>query len=197
MLIDTKKAERKLREAFYAVKDELGIDNITNEEIDFFVNEESIRSVQEDREKYFMSLKRLKKELCVRFRNYRVIGRVKSLSSIFGKYMQFRSTRDAFGLKMITGDAWECYQLKEWFEENYSIVDVDDRIKSPKDNGYRDLKLILEYRLEDDSILVEVIIQSQQMFVDSQTIQAHELAYPWKYRPEIQNLPASYREMRF
>jgi len=70
-------------------------------------------------------------------------------------------------------------------------MEKDDRIKEPKANGYRDLKLVVEYR----GALVEIIIQSQEMYVDSQTLQSHRLAYPWKYKPAIQELPIEYREI--
>jgi len=187
-MLDCKKAETLLRQAFYAVKEDL---NLTVEDIDFFVREETIRSLQADREMMEEPLTALRDALALRFRNYRIIGRIKSLTSIYAKYMQDRSTADAFALKVITQTESQCYQMAEWIEKNFRIMEKDDRIKEPKANGYRDLKLVVEYR----GALVEIIIQSQEMYVDSQTLQSHRLAYPWKYKPAIQELPIEYREI--
>lgn len=198
-MVDTyEEAEQKLRQAFYEVKEEL---KTTKEEIDFLVNKACIESVQKDRENMLEPLKHFKEELSMRFRNYRVIGRVKSLTSIFGKCIQERSTCDAFGIKIITNNTAECMELFEWICEHFKIIDFDEKsdnkIKYPKSNGYRHIKCVIEYPIGKANVAVEIIIQSQQMYVDSHTIQAHELVYPWKYNPAILNLPKDYREMKF
>ena len=94
-IFDARAAERNIRSAFYEVKELL---DVTEEDIDFFVNEEMIREFQERRLSKFSELKKLKADLQMRFRDYRVEGRIKSLTSLLGKYMKGRKLLDTFGL---------------------------------------------------------------------------------------------------
>ena len=183
-------AQEKLRTAFYAVKEELGIND---EIIDFYVNAENIHSIQVDRERMLEPLTLLKEELEKKFPNFRIKGRVKSLASTFGKYMMQRSTWDVFGIKIITPNYVSSYAMAAWLMENYKYVEFEDRTEFPKPNGYSDLKVIVRY----EDVLVEFIVQTNRQYADSDTLQAHHLVYPWKYRREIRELPLDYKEMKF
>jgi len=187
---DAKKAETELRKAFYLVQDEL---KVSREVIDWKIQEDVVREMQERRLAKLEGLKKLKKQMEFRFRDYRFEGRIKSLASIFGKHLECRKLMDAFGLRIIVMTEDQAYAMVEWIKHNYVVFEFKDKVKNPKDNGYQDLKLIVEY---GDSYM-EFIIQTQQMFVNSCTIQAHNLVYPWKYHPAIQELPLEYREVKF
>ena len=79
-----------------------------------------------------------------------------------------------------------------------SMFDFKDKILHPKANGYKDLKLVIHYVLKSgEDILVEFIIQTPEMYVDSHTIQKHSNVYPWKYHDVIKNLPAEYEYVEF
>lgn len=187
---DAQKAEQDLRMAFYKVKDELGV---SDEIIDFYVQADLIYALQEIRLSRFEDLKELKDGLQLRFRNFRLEGRIKSLTSILGKHMQGRKLLDAFGIKIIVGNVHECYRMARWILRNYPEYEIKDRIKNPRANGYRDLKIVVEY----DNSYLEFIIQTTDMYVDAMTIQAHNIAYPWKYHPAILGLPGEYGAIKF
>ncbi len=198
-MLNLKNAEKELRDAFFEVKDQLGV---TTEKIEFFINRDIIRSIEKDRKKMAEPLKRLKMYLQLSFPEYRVSGRIKSLTSILGKYMQERTLLDTFGFKIIIpnieGETEEeriekCYQVKNWIEENFKIFDneYNDRIKNPKPTGYQDLKMVVEYF----DLMVEFIIQTENMYNNSKTgPQSHKEAYPWKYNPAIIALAKKYKE---
>lgn len=188
MFFDIIKAEQELREAFYCVMDQL---SLTREDIDTYVERSVIASVQAEREKMIEPLRELKSELETMFRNYRIKGRIKSLTSILGKLMQERTLMDAFGMKIITDDVYQCYCMKSWIEDNFKVVEFEDRIRNPKPNGYSDLKIVVEFK----NLQLEFIIQTNKMYVDSRTLQPHWVAYPWKYHPQILNLPFEYRKI--
>lgn len=198
-MLNLKKAETDLRAAFFEVKDQLGI---TPEKIEFFVNRDVIRSLEKDRKKMMEPLKRMKTYLSVSFPEYKVTGRIKSLTSILGKYMQERTLLDTFGFKIIIpnveGETEEeriekCYQVQKWVEENFKIFDneYNDRIKNPKSTGYQDLKMVIEYF----DLMIEFIIQTEDMYMSSKSgPQSHKATYPWKYHPAIVGLPKKYKE---
>ena len=198
-MLNLRSAEKELRAAFFAVSDQLGI---SKEKIIFFVNRDVIRSIEKDRKRMEEPLKRLKWYLQVSFPNYKVSCRIKSLTSIFGKYMQERTLLDTFGFKIIIPSAQfeseekaieECYRVKNWVEENFKILDgeFDDRIKNPKSSGYKDLKMVVECQ----ELMVEFIIQTEAMYENAKSgSQSHKEAYPWKYHPAITSLPKKYKE---
>ena len=198
-MLNLRRAEKDLRTAFFTVSEQLGI---SKEKILFFVNRDVIRSIEKDRKKMEEPLKRLKWYLEVSFPNYLVSGRIKSLTSILGKYMQERTLLDTFGFKIVIPsngceseeEAIEkCYQVKDWVEENFRILagEYNDRIKKPKPSGYQDLKMVVEYH----ELMVEIIIQTEEMFENAKSgSQSHKEAYPWKYHPAITSLPKKYKE---
>ncbi len=198
-MLNLKCAENDLRGAFFEVADQLGI---TPEKIEFFINRDVIRSIEKDRKRMAEPLKRLKTYLIVSFPEYKITGRIKSLTSILGKYMQERTLLDTFGFKIIIPDTEgeteeerikKCYQVKDWVEENFRIFDneYNDRIKNPKPTGYQDLKMVVEYF----DLMVEFIVQTESMYKMSKFgPQSHKEAYPWKYHPAITTLAKKYKE---
>lgn len=197
MGFDAKEAEILLREVFMTeeIKNALGTDEF---EIKNVVNENVIAQVQKEREENLEIARRLKGELEKMFANYRFSARLKSLPSIFGKMIrQLKSNTvslaDVFGIKVIVPTIKECYAFKEWLCENYTQFAFEDRIKNPKPNGYRDLKIVIMY----ENILIEFIIQTPIMYVDSHTKQKHSIVFPWKYHNVIKNLPAEYEYIEF
>lgn len=196
-MLNLRRAEKDLRTAFFAVSDLLGV---SKEKICFFVNRDIIKSIEKDRKKMQVPLRRLKWYLEVSFPEYKVSGRIKSLTSILGKFMKERTLLDTFGFKIIipSGECEEeaikkCYLVKDWVEQNFRIIsgEYDDRIKNPKPSGYQDLKLVVEY----NELMVEFIIQTERMDNGSKHgAQSHQETYPWKYHPAIKNLPEKYKE---
>ena len=200
-MLNLRRAEKDLRSAFFAVSDLLGV---SKEKIDFFVNRDVIKSIEKDRKRMEKPLERMRHYLEVSFPNYEVHGRIKSLTSILGKFMQDRTLLDAFGFKIVIPtteceseeEAIErCYEVQKWVEANFKIIgnEVNDRIKNPKASGYQDLKMVVEY----NNLMVEIMVQTQKMFDNAKYgYQSHEKAYPWKYHPAIKNLPEKYKEKK-
>ena len=198
-MLNLRRAEKDLRIAFFAVADQLGV---SQEKIMFFINRDVIKSIEKDRKKMEKPLERLKWYLQVSFPNYTVTGRIKSLTSILGKWMQERTLLDTFGFKIVIPsneceseeEAIEkCYQVKDWVEKNFRILadEYNDRIKKPKPSGYQDLKMVVEY----NELMVEIIVQTEKMYQNAKSgSQSHKAAYPWKYNPAIKNLPERYKE---
>ena len=198
-MLNLRCAEKDLRIAFFAVADQLGV---SKEKIMFFVNRDVIKSIEKDRKKMEKPLERLKWYLQVSFPNYTVTGRIKSITSILGKYMQGRTLLDAFGFKIVIPTSEceseeeaieKCYEVQKWVENNFKIInnEFNDRIKEPKPNGYQDLKMVVEY----NDLMVEIIVQTQRMADNAKNgNQAHNKAYPWKYEDAIKHLPEKYKE---
>lgn len=189
---DAKKAERLLREVFRTEEIANSL-MINEEEIIEVVHAAAIAQIQKERVENLDTAKSLKIELEEKFNSYRFSARLKSLPSIFGKMLRQRTLADVFGIKVIIPTIKECYEFKEWLCEQYKEFDFDDRIKKPKPNGYRDLKLVIYY----ENILIEFILQTPKMYVDSHTIQKHSIVFPWKYHDVIKNLPAEYEYIEF
>ena len=191
---DAKKAEADLRQALYSVESEL---KTSKEKINICAQADAIYNLQVGRLVKYEKLKNLKEELQTRFPDYRMEGRVKSLVSMLGKLLEGRMILDAFGIKIIVDTIDECYDMASWLERHFKAYAFEDKIENPKKNGYRDLNVIIEFDDDPDmgNTYLEVIIQTNKMFVDSMTIQAHSKAYPWKYKPEILGLPVEYREL--
>jgi (p)ppGpp synthase/HD superfamily hydrolase len=193
---DAKKAERLLRNALCSesILKEL---NVTVAQIKEVVQAEAIRQIQKERLNYGPA-KELKKRLFEIFPEYRFSARVKSLTSIFAKMARRRTLADVFGIKVVVPTVEECYSFGRFLEERYEIFDYEDKIVNPKENGYRDLKIVINYPVEgSNDILVEFIIQTFEMYVDAHTIQEHSLVFPWKYEDVIVNLPAEYGYIKF
>lgn len=193
MNFDVNKAVVDLRVAFYdpRVSGEL---QVSESEIDFFIDECVIYSLQKEREAHIDGMKKLLCELKEQFPEYPTIkGRVKSLHSILGKLMKDRSIADTFGFKIVvkSEDVQECYSVLNWTEKHFKVIDFDDRIKNPKENGYMDLKFVID----KDGVPVEFIVQTPKMYDLSKTVQKHELVYPWKYTEPIKNLPCEYKQI--
>lgn len=198
-MLNLKSAEKDLRNAFIQVADQI---EVTPEKIEFFINRDIIRSIEKDRKRMARPLKRLKSYLMVSFPEYKITGRIKSLTSILGKYMQERTLLDTFGFKIIIPDTIgeteeerieKCYQVQKWIEENFKIFEneYNDRIKNPKFTGYQDLKMVVEYF----DLMVEFIIQTESMYKNSKSgSQSHKEAYPWKYHSAITTLAKKYKE---
>ena len=189
---DSRKAEKRLREVFMnlEIKREL---NVTRKQIRKEVNYASIKQIQKERLENLPKAQAFKAELIKLFPELRFEARLKSLYSIFGKILKHRTTADAFGINVVTETEEACYGFYEWAAKQYTAYDLDDRIKNPKPNGYRDLKFIICY----EDFLIEFIVQTQSMYIDARTLQAHELVYPWKYHDVLKNLPAEYQAIKF
>lgn len=197
MDFDAKKAEMLLIEVFLTkeIKDELGV---TEQEVRAVVHAAAIEQIYNERLANLDAVKQFKEYVEKLFPSYRFSARLKSLPSIFGKALRNRTVADVFGMKIIVPTIEECYLMKEWLAEHYEVFDFDDRIKNPKPNGYRDLKLVIHYPGNNgEDILIEFIIQTPQMYVDSHTIQKHSIVFPWKYHDVIKNLPAEYEYLEF
>ncbi|MBE5812989.1 MAG: hypothetical protein E7314_04975 [Clostridiales bacterium] len=194
---DAKKAEKLLREVF--LTEEIATALMVNEaEIQEVVQEDAIEMIQRERMNYMEKVKSFKEELEAKFPSYRFSARLKSLPSIFGKMLRHRTVADVFGIKVVVPTIDECYYFKNWLLIKYTEFDFEDKIINPKSNGYRDLKLVVNYPVaESIGILVEFIIQTPQMYVDSHTLQKHSIVYPWKYHDVIKNLPAEYEYIEF
>lgn len=194
---DPKKAERLLRKVF--LTDEIASALMVSEkEVRDVVTAESIAQVQKERFENFEEVKAFKDSIEKRFPSYRFSARLKSLPSIFGKMLRYRTLADVFGIKVIVPTIEECYYFKNWLSSNYKEFDFQDKIINPKANGYRDLKIVINYPVADRvDVLVEFIIQTPEMYVDSHTRQKHSNVYPWKYHDVIKNLPAEYEYVEF
>ena len=194
---DAKKAEQLLREVFFTEEIANAL-AITKEEVENIVHAGAIDAIQKERMENLDEVKEFKDELEALFPSYRFSARLKSLPSIFGKMLRYRTVADVFGIKVVVPTIDECYCFKEWLISRYPKFDFEDKIKNPKPNGYRDLKLVVSHRVGMSSgVLVEFIIQTPQMYVDSHTIQKHSKVYPWKYHNVIKNLPAEYEYIEF
>ena len=79
----------------------------------------------------------------------------------------------------------------KWAGKYFKVIDLDDRIKNPKSNGYMDLKFVVD----KEGVPVEFIVQTPNMYKASKDVQRHELAYPWKYTDAIRNLPVEYKQI--
>jgi len=198
-MLDINVAEMELRNAFMdpeVIKNFPMPDGkvLTPEYIEVYVCASNIYYIESEREKNLLELINLKSELETRFRNYRFVGRVKSLPSILGKAMQERTMADVFGIKVLTRTVEESRQFREWLLSRYGkFFDDEDRITNPKPNGYSDLKVVVSHK----DVLVEFIIQTVQQFADSCTIQSHRKAYPWKYLGPMANLDIEYQAIEF
>lgn len=192
MQFDCKKAEELLREVFLTeeILDELGVSRTEIEEV---VCADAIEQIQKERMESFELVKNFKDNMMEMFPEYRFSARLKSLPSIFGKALRHRTLADVFGIKVVVPNKRKCYTFKKWLYEHYIVFDFEDRIKNPKFNGYKDLKIVISYQ----DILIEFIIQTPSMYVDSHTIQKHSVVYPWKYHRVIRNLPAEYEYIEF
>ena len=189
---DAKRAELVLKDVFLTqeIQEEL---HTNKDEIESIVEATVIEHIQMERLKHFPEVKKLKASLEEMFPSYRFTARVKSLSSIFGKMLKHRTVADYFGFKIIVPTIEECYYVKSWLCEHFWEIDFEDKILNPKKNGYRDLQLVVIY----EDFLAEFIIQTTQMYVDSRTIQSHELVYPWKYHDKVRSLPVEYQQIKF
>lgn len=189
---DAKKATQLLREVFDTREIAEAL-SITRQEVENVIYPDAVELIQKERLGNLDIVKKFKEDIEKLFPKYRFSARLKSLPSIFGKALRRRTLADVFGIKVIVDTIKECYVFKEWLEKNYTVFDFDDRIKNPKPNGYRDLKIVIIYQ----NILIEFIIQTPKMYVDSHTIQKHSIVFPWKYHDVIKNLPAEYEYIEF
>ena len=187
-----KQAEVLLREVFLTkeIQEQL---QVKSDYVKAVIEADCIEQIQSERLTGFPKIKDFKNELEKKFPSFRFVARLKSLPSIFGKMLKERTLADVFGITVIVPTIEDWYYFKEWLFNNYKEFDREDRIMSPKDNGYRDLKLVVSY----NDVLVEFIIQTPEMYVDAHTIQLHELAYPWKYHDVIRGLPSVYQQVKF
>jgi (p)ppGpp synthase/HD superfamily hydrolase len=194
---DAKRAEKLLRKVFLT-KEIMTALNVNENEINDVVNADVIKQVQKERMENLEEIKEFKNELEALFPNYRFSARLKSLPSIFGKMLRHRTVADVYGMKIIVPTIADCYKLKEWFLKHNEQFAFKDKIANPKPNGYRDLKIVINYVVKSgETVLVEFIIQTPEMYVDSHTIQKHSNVYPWKYHDVIKNLPAEYEYVEF
>ena len=197
MNFDSIKAEVLLREVFLTPEIATAL-GVTEEDVNKFVHVDAIEQIQKERFENFEEVKAFKNYIEKMFPLYRFSARLKSLPSIFGKILRQRTVADVFGIKVIVPTNKECYLVKEWLVEHYEEFDFDDRIKTPKPNGYRDLKVVIHYPgKNNEDLLVEFIIQTPKMYVDSHTLQKHANVFPWKYHDVIKNLPAEYEYVEF
>ncbi len=178
-----------LKAAFMKFRKELGV---TKDDIDFYITYEVVHSIQEDRVYRKGEMELIKKHLEQQFpeeKGFRVLGRIKSMTSILGKLLKERTLSDVFGFKIIVENEDDCYMASHWLQMNFGLEEIDDRIANPRENGYRDIKLILQ--LYD--INFEVIVQSREMFFDAETKkeQRHSTKYPWKYSSEMLELASA------
>lgn len=194
---DAIEAERLLRKVFLTEEIAKAL-NVSEEEINAIVHAAAINQIQKERLENLEEVKSFKDGLENMFPSYRFSARLKSLPSIFGKMLRYRTVADVFGIKVIVPTIEECYYFKDWLGAHYQEFDFEDKIINPKSNGYKDLKLVIEYTSENvEEVLVEFIIQTPQMYVDSHTIQKHSNVYPWKYHKVIKDLPAEYEYLEF
>lgn len=198
---EARTAEKKFRTAFLTpeVRNNL---KVSKEEIEEVITEERIQELQAYRLRQLEPAKEFKVGLETRFPTFRFSARIKSVASALGKELCHRSLADIYGIKVIVPaeDTKYCYWFKAWLDspdEGLEIVEVDDRIRCPKPNGYRDLKVVVNCSINGEIVKIEFIIQTPQMYIDSHTIQKHQKVYPWKYHENIRNLPAEYGYIEF
>ena len=120
--------------------------------------------------------------------NWNLKARIKSISSIFYKVLDGEDPLDVMGMKVVVPSVKDCYKVKTELEKFFGnkVIYFKDRIVRPKPNGYRDLRLV--FAVEDK--LLEVLVQSGEMYIDSHFKQPHQVAYPWKYTEIVKDLPA-------
>lgn len=187
-----KQAETLLREVFLTKEIQSQL-QVKSDYVKAVIEADCIAQVQRERMEGLPKIKEFKTTLEKKFPSFRFAARLKSLASIFGKMLKERTLADVFGITVVVPTIQDCYYFKDWLFKTYEEFDREDRIMNPKDNGYRDLKLVVSY----NDILVEFIIQTPDMYVDAHTLQLHELAYPWKYHDVIRGLPSSYQQVKF
>lgn len=194
---DPKKAELLLRMVFLTPEIRTALD-VTRRDVVRVIHADAIALIQQERLENLDDVKAFKEEIENKFPSYRFSARLKSLPSIFGKMLRHRTVADVFGVKVVVPTIDECYYFKEWLLEHYEKFDFEDKILNPKANGYRDLKIVINYPLKSGKdVLVEFIVQTPQMYVDAHTLQKHSKVYPWKYLDVIKNLPAEYEYVEF
>ncbi|NQU78709.1 hypothetical protein HQ545_02980 [Candidatus Woesearchaeota archaeon] len=50
-----------------------------------------------------------------------------------------RAIYDKFGIRVVTRDEMSCYDIFDWFSQQYETKRIRDRIKKPKKNGYQSI----------------------------------------------------------
>lgn len=149
--------------------------------------ESKIAETQQDRKKYIKQfIKPIKKELLELNIPYRILGRPKSISSIYNKiknkHVSFEEIYDLFAIRIIVDVKKEkeknaCWQIYSVITDVYKPIPerLKDWITTPKSNGYESLHTTV---IGPKGRFVEVQIRSNRM----DEIAERGFAAHWKYK---------------
>lgn len=132
-------------------------------------------------------------------------SRMKSLDSIADKLMSKNLSFtvenvenhifDVAGIRVICGFPSDIYALSEAFlrQDDIRLVERKDYIKTPKENGYRSLHLIVEVPifLHDEKKLMKVEVQFRTMAMDWWASLEHKI----RYKKDVEVSPEIAREL--
>jgi len=113
-----------------------------------------------------------------------VEGRVKSLYSLYRKLCNRRvpivSMTDIVGARIIVETVEQCYATLDLVTELYQPLEdaVDDRIATPKRNGYRSIHVVVPVSLGSSQMLAELQIRTWSMHLEA----ACGAAAHWRYK---------------
>ena len=149
--------------------------------------ENKIAETEQDRKKYIKQfIKPIKKELLELNIPYRILGRPKSISSIYNKIknknVSFEEIYDLFAIRIIVNVKKEkeknaCWQIYSVITDVYKPIPerLKDWITTPKSNGYESLHTTV---IGPKGRFVEVQIRSERM----DEIAERGFAAHWKYK---------------
>lgn len=179
-----KRAEKELENVFITLHGE----KFSQSYIEEIITADLVRSIDQDREECHSLLVDIIVRLEKQFPDWNLKARIKSIPSIFYKILDGEDPLDVMGMKVVVPTAEDCYMVRDELAKFFDnkVIYFKDRIIKPKANGYRDLRLV--FAVEDK--VLEVLVQSNQMYIDSHFKQPHQAAYPWKYTDIVKDLPA-------
>lgn len=84
-------------------------------------------------------------------------SRIKSPESVLEKIgNDYSLLHDIIGVRIICSFVDEIYQVKEWINSSFEVVQVRDCLRHPKPSGYRSLHVIVKV----DGCLVEIQVRT-------------------------------------
>ena len=120
-------------------------------------------------------------------------GRVKSIDSIEEKIYRkgmlsgevFERFDDLAGVRVVCEYISDVYYLLEYIKENplIRVIEIDDKIETPTQEGYRGIHVIVEVDVYYNRILynaIKVEIQLRTSFQNGWAMKTHELTYKRK-----------------
>lgn len=129
-----------------------------------------------------------------------ICGRIKSEESVISKLNKKNITptlenaldnlNDIIGIRIIVRFIDDIYSVKECVSNDYEVINEKDYIKKPKQNGYRSLHLIINYKFNKKNYPIE--IQIRTISQDSWASLEHKM----KYKKEVKHLKLISSELK-